>query len=130
MTNYEKYKDEIIDMLISSSTCLKLVKLRGYGKKCTEISCCACMPELKQWLEAEAPVFDLEELEAGDKIKMRKLGGNGVGLYEVVCNSFPAMWLRLRASENCVSQARDENFLIFYADLSDKYEIHEVIKNG
>lgn len=129
MTNYEKYKDEIIDMLISSSTCSKLVKLRGYGKKCTEISCCACMPELKQWLEAEAPVFDLEELEAGDKIKMRKLGGNGVGLYEVVCNSFPALWLRLRASENGVSQARDENFLIFYADLSDKYEVHEVIKN-
>lgn len=129
MTNYEKYKDEIIDMLISSSTCSKLVKLRGYGKKCTEISCCACMPELKQWLEAEAPVFDLEELEAGDKIKMRKLGGNGVGLYEVVCNSFPAMWLRLRAPENGVSQARGENFLIFYADLSNKYEVHEVIKN-
>lgn len=130
MTNYEKYKDEIIDMLISSSTCSKLVKLRGYGKKCTEISCCACMPELKQWLEAEAPVFDLEELEAGDKIKMRKIGEDEAWLYEVVCNSFPALWLRFRASENCVSQARDENFLIFYADLSDKYEIHEVIKNG
>lgn len=129
MTNYEKYKDEIIDMLISSSTCSKLVKLRGYGKKCTEISCCACMPELKQWLEAEAPVFDLEELEAGDKIKMRKLGEDEAWLYEVVCNSFPALWLRFRASENCVSQARDENFLIFYADLSDKYEVHEVIKN-
>ncbi len=130
MANYEKYKDEIIDMLISSSTCSKLVKLRGYGKKCTEISCCDCMPELKQWLEAEAPVFDLEELEAGDKIKMRKIGEDEAWLYEVVCNSFPALWLRFRASENCVSQARDENFLIFYADLSDKYEIHEVIKNG
>ena len=129
MTNYEKYKDEIIDMLISSSTCSKLVKLRGYGKKCTEISCCACMPELKQWLESEAPVFDLEELEAGDKIKMRKLGGNGVGLYEVVCNSFPAMWLRLRASENGVHQAHDENFLISYDDLLEKYEVREVVKN-
>lgn len=126
MTNYEKYKDEIIDMLISSSTCSKLVKLRGYGKKCTEISCCACMPELKQWLEAEAPVFDLEELEAGDKIKMRKLGGNGVGLYEVVCNSFPAMWLRLRASENGIPQESDENFLISYDDLLDEYEVSEV----
>ena len=129
MTNYEKYKGEIIDILISSSTCSKLVKLRGYGKKCTEISCCACMPELKRWLEEEAPVFDLEELEAGDKIKMRKLGEKDAWLYEVVCNSFPALWLRFRASENCVSQARDENFLIFYADLSDKYEVHEVIKN-
>lgn len=129
MTNYEKYKDEIIDMLISSSTCSKLVKLRGYGKKCTEISCCACMPELKQWLEAEAPVFDLEELEAGDKIKTRKLGGNGVGLYEVVCNSFPAMWLRLRASENGVHQASDENFLISYDDLLEKYDVGEVIRN-
>lgn len=129
MTNYEKYKDEIIDMLLNSSTCSKLVKLRGYGKKCTEISCCACMPELKQWLEAEAPVFDLEELEAGDKIKMRKLGEKDAWLYEVVCNSFPAMWLRFRASENGVHQAHDENFLIFYDDISKKYVIEEVIKN-
>ena len=129
MTNYEKYKGEIIDMLISSSTCSKLVKLRGYGKKCTEISCCACMPELKQWLEAEAPVFDLEELEAGDKIKMRKLGEDEAWLYKVVCNSFPALWLRFRASENGVHQASDENFLISYDDLFDKYEVSEVIRN-
>ncbi len=129
MTNYEKYKGEIIDILLNSSTCSKLIKLRGYGEKCTVISCCTCMPELKQWLEAEAPVFDLEELEAGDKIKMRKLGGNGVGLYEVVCNSFPAMWLRLRASENGVHQAHDENFLIFYDDISKQYVIEGVIKN-
>ena len=60
---------------------------------------------------------------------MRKLGGNGVGLYEVVCNSFPAMWLRLRASENGVRQARDENFLIFYDDISKKYVVEEAIKN-
>lgn len=129
MTNYEKYKEEIINMLVHENTCLKIMQLRYGENKCKKQTCTNCVNEQKQWLEAEAQVFDLEELEAGDKIKMRKLGGNGVGLYEVVCNSFPALWLRLRAVENGVQQAKDENFLIFYADLSEKYEIHEVLKN-
>ena len=129
MTNYEKYKEEIINMLVHENTCLKIMQLRYGENKCKKQTCTNCVNEQKQWLEAEATAFDLEELEAGDKIKMRKLGEKDAWLYEVVCNSFPALWLRFRASENCVSQARDENFLIFYADLSDKYEVHEVIKN-
>lgn len=130
MTNYEKYKNEIINMLVRENTCIRIAQLR-YGKlKCKNQTCTNCVNEQKQWLEEEAPVFDLEELEAGDKIKMRKIGEDEAWLYEVVCNSFPALWLRFRASENCVSKARDENFLVFYADLSDKYEVHEVIKNA
>ena len=135
MTNYEKYKDELIELLATASgACDKIYGLRTNKETCPPCSglegCKECERLNKQWLEAEAPVFDLEELEAGDKIKMRKLGEDEAWLYEVVCNSFPALWLRFRASENCVSQARDENFLIFYADLSDKYEVHEVIKNA
>ncbi len=72
MTNYEKYKNEIINMLVRESTCIRIAQLR-YGKlKCKNQTCKECMNEQKQWLNEEAPVFDLEELEAGDKIKMRK----------------------------------------------------------
>lgn len=136
MTNYEKYKDELIELLATNvaGTCSRIYGLRTNKETCPlgpyrEV-CEECETLNKQWLMAEAPVFDIEELEAGDKIRMRKLGEKDAWLYEVVCNSFPALWLRFRASENCVSQARDENFLIFYADLSDKYEVHEVIKNA
>ena len=145
MTNYEKYKDVFIELLsenqkpVSRKPCFTVWLTRKNRKElgCPHFInpknkniCKECATLNKQWLEAEAPVFDLEELEAGDKIIMRKLGEDEAWLYEVVCNSFPALWLRFRASENCVSQARDENFLIFYCDLSDKYEIHEVIKNA
>lgn len=134
MTNYEKYKDVFIELLATASgACDRIYCLRTNKKTCPPRSgpegCKECASLNKQWLEAEAPVFDLEELEAGDKIKMRKLGEDEAWLYKVVCNSFPALWLRFRASENGIPQARDENFLIFYADLSDKYEVHEVIKN-
>ena len=134
MTNYEKYKDELIELLATEAVaCDRIYCLRTNKKTCPQFPapgfCKECERLNKEWLEAEATVFDLEELEAGDKIKMRKLGEDEAWLYEVVCNSFPALWLRFRASENCVSQARDENFLIFYADLSDKYEVHEAIKN-
>ena len=135
MTNYEKYKDVFIELLATNfvGTCSRIYGLRTNKETCPLCSdhevCEECERLNKEWLEAEDLVFDLEELEAGDKILMRKLGEKDAWLYEVVCNSFPALWLRFRASENCVSQARDENFLIFYADLSDKYEVHEVIKN-
>lgn len=36
MTNYEKYKEEIINMLVDENTCLKIAKLH-YGKlKCNK----------------------------------------------------------------------------------------------
>lgn len=67
---------------------------------------------------------------------MRKIGEKSTRVYEVVCNSFPAMWLRLRvsesevsflASEHCDLYTRDEDFLIFYDDFLDKYDVKEVI---
>lgn len=135
MTNYEKYKDELIELLATASgACDKIYGLRTNKETCPpgpyrEV-CDECEMLNKQWLNEEVKIVSPSELKAGDKIKMRKLGEDEAWLYEVVCNSFPALWLRFRASENCVSQARDENFLIFYADLSDKYEVHEVIKNA
>ena len=135
MTNYEKYKDVFIELLATNfvGTCSRIYGLRTNKETCPLCSdhevCEECERLNKEWLEKEATTFDLEELEAGDKIRMRKLGEKDAWLYEVVCNSFPALWLRLRAVENGVQQAKDENFLIFYADLSDKYEVHEVIKN-
>lgn len=45
--------------------------------------------------------------------------------FEVVCNRFPYCWLRFR-SENGTYQT-DDNFLIFYDDLLDKYNVKEVL---
>lgn len=54
MTNYEKYKDEIIDMVVHEKCCVKLLKLAGCENRCGN-SCSVCEEELRQWLEAEAP---------------------------------------------------------------------------
>lgn len=126
MTNYEKYNKEIIDILVNGTTCSKLRKLQGYDEKCSNISCSTCVPKLKKWLEAEAEEFDPAELKAGDKIVMREYGGNEFSEFEVVCNSFPACWLRFRESENGTPKA-DNDFLIFYDDFVDKYDIKEVV---
>lgn len=77
MTNYEKYKDEFIELLATASgACDKIYGLRTNKKTCPPRSgpegCKECERLNKQWLEAEALVFDLEELEAGDKIKNEK----------------------------------------------------------
>ena len=75
----EKYKNEFIELLATASgACDKIYGLRTNKKTCPPRSgpegCKKCERLNKQWLEAEAPVFDFEELEAGDKIKMKKRG--------------------------------------------------------
>lgn len=141
MTNYEKYKDELIDMLFKEGACEKIKKLSGYenecGKQKCSVCCSVCEEKIKRWLEAQAPSFDFGELKTGDKIRMREIGEESAKVYEVVCNSFPAQWLRLRvpeneesflASEYGASCGKDENFLIFYDDISKGYEIEEVFR--
>lgn len=127
MTNYEKYKYDIINILINGTTCSKLRKLQGYSKKCNDISCSSCVPKLRQWLEAEANEFDPAELKAGDKIVMREYGDNEFSEFEVICNSFPACWLRFRKHESGAPKS-DDNFLIFYDDLTNEYEVKEVVR--
>lgn len=134
MTNYEKYKDELIELLaVNGCACGGVFRLRTNGKTypvCSNYKACkACEALNKQWLVAEAKIVSPSELKAGDKIRMRKLGEVDAWTYKVVCNSFPALWLRFRASENGVHQASDENFLISYDDLFNKYEVSEVIRN-
>lgn len=133
MTNYEKYKDEFIELLaISNDACKKVFKMRTKIEKCplsSTYDCKDCEVLNKQWLEEEAKEFESYELKAGDRIKMRKFGNRGSFTYEVVCNSFPTLWLRFRASENGGHQASDENFLISYDDLLNRYEVDEVIRN-
>lgn len=34
MTNYEKYKEEIINMLARGSSCIKLIELCGHNGEC------------------------------------------------------------------------------------------------
>lgn len=137
MTNYEKYKDEIVDMLVRSTTfCYKIRKIRTGSENtvCPVFAmtdsyepCRKCEKLNKQWLNDEAEYFDPAELKAGDKIRMRKHGNTEFSEFEVVCNCFPACWLRFRESENGIPKA-DDDFLIFYDDLLDKYEIKEVFR--
>lgn len=133
MTNYEKYKDEFIELLaISNDACKKVFKMRTKIEKCplsstyVDYDCKNCEALNRQWLNEEAKEFDPAELKAGDRIKLKKFGNRDIFTYEVVCNSFPALWLRFRASENGIPQESDENFLISYDDLLDEYEVSEV----
>lgn len=124
MTNYEKYKEEIIDMLVRENTCLKIAQLR-YGKlKCNKQTCEECMNEQKQWLEAEAKEFDPNKLKEGDKIVMRKRENTEFSEFEVVCNHFPYCWLRLMGLENNKAKP-DKGFLISYDRLMSEYDVIE-----
>lgn len=137
MNNYEKYKDEIIKMLIySTKTCRKIRQIRT----CNETTACPlavsaenyelcreCERLNEQWLNEEAEEFYPSELKAGDKVVMRKQGNMNFFEYEVICNMFPICWLRFRELENDTPKA-DNDFLIFYDDLLDDYYIKEVIK--
>lgn len=147
MTNYEKYKDLFIEILTSNQKipCVETWRVRTKTKQSLcplivhndENICDECKRLSKEWLVAEAPIFDLEEIKAGDKIRMRKHGNTEFSEFEVVCNRFPACWLRLRVSENeesflvseySTSCAKDEDFLIFYDDLEEYYDIEEVFR--
>lgn len=134
MTNYEKHKDAFIELLAANGgICEEIFCLRTNRETCPSCHdpeiCKECELLNKQWLNEEVNEFDPAELKAGDKIRMRKFGEVDARTYEVVCNSFPALWLGFRGSENGVHQAHDENFLISYDDLLDEYEVREVLKN-
>ena len=53
MTNFDIYKDELIDMLVSNSTCEQLRELMHDGVRCNGIDCTRCMPKLIQWLNED-----------------------------------------------------------------------------
>lgn len=60
MTNYEKYKEEIIDMLVRENTCTRIAQLRYGELKCKkETACRECINEQKQWLNEEAMVDEV-----------------------------------------------------------------------
>lgn len=122
MTNYEKYKEEIINMLVRENTCMKITQLRYGTLKCKKQTCTECINEQKQWLEAEAKEFDPAELKAGDKIIMRKNGDCYTYECEVLGNSLSTLWLRLRSEK----QQEDSGFLISHKDMLEHFVIEEV----
>lgn len=53
MTNYEKYKDKIVDFLVGSE-CRFVARMMGIDKRdCWSVGCEECEKELKDWLNAE-----------------------------------------------------------------------------
>lgn len=127
MTNYEKYKEEIINMLLSDDTCIKLAQLR-YGKlKCKKQTCKECINEQRQWLNEEAKEFDPNKLKEGDKIVMRNHENTEFSEYEVICNRFPCCWLRFTGLENNKAKP-DKGFLISYDKLMSEYDVIEAFR--
>lgn len=134
MTNYEKYKDEFIELLATEAVaCDRIYCLRTNKKTCPQFPapgfCEECETLNKQWLNEEVVLFDPAGLKPGDKIIMREYGGLEFYKFKVVCNSFPTLWLRFRGSENGMPQEGDDNFLISYDDLIEKCNVREVIRN-
>lgn len=127
MTNYEKYKEEIIDILVRENTCIRIAQLRYDKLKCKNQTCKECMNEQKQWLEAEAKEFDPAELRTGDKIKMRKRGSTEFSEVQVFCNLFPIFWMRPLDYENHKPKS-DKDFLISYDKLMSEYDVIEVFR--
>lgn len=126
MTNYEKHKEEIINMLVRENTCMRIAQLR-YGKlKCKKQTCKECMNEQRQWLNEEAKEFEPVEFKEGDKIVMRKHENTEFSEFEVVCNRSPYCWLRFMGLENNKAKP-DKGFLISYERLMSEYDVKEVL---
>lgn len=126
MTNYEKYKEEIIQMLVGGKECVNLLKLSGCEDGCKGRICSKCECEIEHWLNKEVKEFDPAELKEGDKIIMRKHENTESFGYDVICNCFPACWLRFR-SENDKPEF-DKHFLISYDRLMSEYHVIEVVR--
>lgn len=127
MTNYEKYKEEIINMLVRENTCIKLAQFH-YGKlKCKNQTCKECINEQRQWLNEEVKEFDPYKLKEGEKIIMKKRGSTEFSEVEVVCNRFPTCWLRLRDYKNDKPKS-DKGFLISYDELMSECDVIEVFR--
>lgn len=127
MTNYEKYSNDITEFLVTGAQCINLLRLRGLEKNCSKQLCSECEAELREWLNSEAVEFDPAKLNTGDKIIMRKYWEADFYEYEVICNKFPTCWLRMRKQKDGTFES-DSDFLIFYDDLIEKYEVKGVIK--
>ena len=127
MTNYEKYKEEIIQILVRGKGCINLLKLSGCEDECKGRICSKCEYEIKHWLNEEAKEFDPTELKEGDKIIMRKYENTKSFEYDVICNCFPTCWLRFRNYENDKPKS-DKGFLISYDKLMSEYDVIEVIR--
>lgn len=132
MNNYEKYKDEIVKMLIySTKPCRKIRQIRTYSKTTAfplAVSaenyelCRDCEKENEKWLNGEAIEFDLSELNTGDKVVMRKKGNCYSREYEVLGNSLSVLWLRDNDNKE------DSGFLISHKDMLEHYVIEEVFQ--
>ena len=127
MTNYEKHKEEIIDLVARGSSCLKLLELCGHNGECGKYTCVECQKKLKQWLKEEAKEFDPYKLKEGDKIVMRKHENTEFSEFEVFCNLFPIFWLRPMDYENDKPKS-DKDFLISYDKLMSEYDVIEVFR--
>lgn len=127
MTNYEKHKEEIIDMVARASSCIKLLELCGHNGECGKYTCLECQKKLKQWLKEEAKEFDPAEFRDGDKIIMKKRGSTEFSEVEVVCNRFPTCWMRFMDYENDKPKS-DKGFLISYDELMSECDVIEVFR--
>lgn len=122
MTNYEKHKEEIIDMITRASNCIKLLRLCGHEGECGKYACLDCQNKLTQWLNEEAKELDPYKLKEGDKIVMRKNGNYYSREYEVLGNSLSVLWLRDNDNKE------DSGFLISHKDMLEHYVIEEVFQ--
>lgn len=136
MTNYEKYKNEIIKMLIISvETCNKIWQFRTgsedakcpfYMSSSNYKLCEDCERLNEQWLNEDVKEFEPAEFKEGDKIVMRKHENTEFSEFEVVCNRSPYCWLRFMGLENNKAKP-DKGFLISYERLMSEYDVKEVL---
>ena len=72
MTNYEKYKDELIKKCITSNRCTdrRQFILEKLGKACGNEICSSCTELVEKWLEAEyeEPTVDWSKVEVDTQI--------------------------------------------------------------
>lgn len=122
MTNFEKYKEEIIQMLVRGKECINLLKLSGCEDGCKGRICSKCECEIEHWLNEEVKEFEPSKLKVGDKIIVRKNWDCYCYAheYEVLGNSLSVLWLRDNDNKE------DDGFLITHNDILQHYIVEEV----
>lgn len=133
MTNYEKYQDEIIDMIFDGvdSMCEELLKIKLYNphaeclkKELNDDICILCARGIKDWLLRDADKVDWKTIESGTEFEMTRKDTKKRFASTVIHRDKDYVWLRCEGE----FPYADENVLMYIPELEERFEDFEVIE--
>lgn len=131
MTNYEKYQETIIDLIVDNiDICEELLKIKTHNphtvcpaENFNDEVCILCARRIKEWLLKEVNKIDWDTLEPGTKIEMTRKDTGARFISTLIYHDSDYLWLR--CEDNFPHE--DENVLMYISDLEERFEDFKVV---